>query len=322
MNTSSHIPSHTNETSQENNVLVDEVIRTPLVRYQGPLAAGSQLWLKDETRQIGGSFKFRGTYARLLREPSGSLVVTASTGNHGIGVAYAAQKLGIRVHIFVPTHTSRIKIEKVTQLGASVDKIVGGYDECVKEALTFAQERGISYISSLDDPYVIQGHASLFKEVQEQGPADLDALLLPVGGGGLLAGCLEAYQGWATPIIGVELACVPSMQLALTSNERVLLPAASSCAEGMLVRQAGALPFVKARAAAHLSIELVEEEEIWRAMHLLWLHNTIRAEGAGASAMAVALRHLEQKPGLCMVAVISGGNVDDTLFQAVMAKDV
>lgn len=299
--------------------LYPEVRVTPLVRYQGELSPGSELWLKDETQQVGASFKFRGTYARLLKEPAGALVVTASTGNHGIGVSLAAQKLGLRAHIFVPAHTSTVKVQKLARLGASIEKIAGGYDECVQEALRFSRVTGAPYISSLDDPLVIHGHASLFFEVRAQATFGPDALFLPVGGGGLLAGCLECYQGTRQPLIGVELACVPSMQIALASHERVLLPPATSCAEGMLVRQAGILPFTQAQNYPELSIELVEEEEIQRAIHQLWAENTIRAEGAGASAVAAALRYLQKTPGQRVVAVISGGNIDEDTFQAFLS---
>src|ERR1043165_9769479 len=134
-----------------------EVQRTPAVRYQGPLPAGSELWLKDETKQIGASFEFRGTYARLLKEPAGTQVVTASTGNHGMGVSLAAQKLGLCAHIFVPAHTSQVKVQKLTDLGATIEKVAGGYDECVQEALRYEKETGAPYISSLDDPLVVGG---------------------------------------------------------------------------------------------------------------------------------------------------------------------
>jgi threonine dehydratase len=298
----------------------EQVIRTPLVRYQGPLPPHSELWLKDETKQVGASFKFRGTYNRLLEEAPGTMVVTASTGNHGMGVSLAAQLLDLRVKVFVPEHISTIKTEKLAQLGANVEKVAGGYDECVREALRFSQETGAPYISSLDDPLVVHGHSSLFREIREQTQDRLDALLLPVGGGGLLAGCLECYQGSDLHIIGVELECVPSMKIALETNERVLLPPAKSMAEGMLVRQAGVLPLERARAYPHFEVELVSEEEIQHALYLLWKQNDIRAEGAGASAVAVALRYLEGHPGQRIAAVISGGNIDEETFQAAIGR--
>jgi threonine dehydratase len=111
------------------------------------------------------------------------------------------------------------------------------------------------------------------------------------------------------------------MKIALATKERVLLPLATSCAEGMLVRQAGVLPFAVAQVHQNLMIELVTEEEIQQALRLLWKHNGIRAEGAGASAVAVAIRFLEMMPGQRVAAVISGGNVDEEKFQAILSMN-
>jgi threonine dehydratase len=297
-----------------------QVVVTPFTHYQGPLLPRRELWLKDETQQIGRSFKFRGAYQRLLKEKPGTTVVTASTGNHGMGLSLVAQKLGLKVQIFVPAHISAVKAQALVDLGASIKKVEGGYDECVQKALRFEAETGAPYISSLDDPLVVHGHASLFHEIREQSENQLDALFLPVGGGGLLAGCLEAYQDTETRIVGVELECVPSMKIALATHERVLLPAAKSLAEGMLVRQAGVLPFQRAQEYRHLSIELVSEKEIEWALSRLWAYNGIRAEGAGASAVAAALRYLEQAPGEKVAAVISGGNIDEKVFQEILSR--
>jgi threonine dehydratase len=296
------------------------VIVTPFTRYLGPLAPQSELWLKDETQQVGHSFKFRGSYHRLLEEKPGTTVVTASTGNHGIGVSLASQKLDLNVQIFVPAHISDVKYQKLVDLGASVRKIEGGYDECVQEALRFEAETGAPYISSLDDPSVTRGHSSLFYEIREQSEDQLDVFFLPVGGGGLLSGCLDAYQETDMAIVGVELDCVPSMQIALATGERVLLPPARSLAEGMLVRQAGVVPLKKAQKYTHFSIELVSEAEIEQAISLLLTHNGIRAEGAGAAAVAVALRYLECLPGQRVAAVISGGNIDEDVLQEVLSR--
>jgi threonine dehydratase len=298
----------------------EQVLVTPYVRYQGPLAEQSELWLKDETRQVGKSFKFRGTYHRLLEEPVGSTVVTASTGNHGMGVALAARLREQQVLVFVPAHISTVKAQALEELGATVEKVKGGYDECVQKALHFSAEHGAPYISSLDDPSVVHGHSSLFREIRRQEEGQLDALYLPVGGGGLLAGCLEGYEGTEMPIVGVELECVPSMKIALETGERVLLPPARSLAEGMLVRQAGVLPLERARAYADFSVELASEEELEHALALLWRYNHIRAEGAGAAAVAAALRRVQTTQGQRIAAVISGGNIDEETFQTVIKK--
>ncbi len=300
------------------------VVVTPLVRYQGILPNGSVLWLKDETQQVGKSFKFRAALHRLLVEPAGSTVVTASTGNHGMGLATAAGMLSLKVQVYVPAHVSDVKADALTKLGARVEKIAGGYDECVQAALTFSEQTGAPYISSLDDPLVVQGHSSLFYELRDQlkgQDATISALFVPVGGGGLLAGCLQCYRDSSQRIIGVELACVPSMQIALKTNKRVLLPPAKSCAEGMLVRQAGVLPFKLAKEYPFLNMETVTEDEIQSAQYKLWVNNSIRAEGSGAASVAAALRCLERSSDrLCIASVISGGNIDEYTFQEALSK--
>lgn len=300
------------------------VVVTPLVRYQGMLPNGSVLWLKDETQQVGKSFKFRAALHRLLVESAGSTVVTASTGNHGMGLAIAARMLDLKVKVYVPAHVSEVKARTLAELGALVEKVEGGYDECVQAAYAFSDQTGAPYISSLDDPLVVQGHSSLFYELRDQlerEGATVDALFVPVGGGGLLAGCLECYRGSSQRIIGVELACVPSMKIALETNERVLLPPAKSCAEGMLVRQAGVLPFRCAKEYSFLDIETVTEEEIQSMQRKLWVNNSIRAEGSGAASVAAALRFIERaSERQCIAAVISGGNIDEHTFQEALSK--
>jgi threonine dehydratase len=300
------------------------VVVTPLTRYQGMLPKGSVLWLKDETQQIGRSFKFRAAIHRLLHEPTGSTVVTASTGNHGMGLATAASMLHQKIQVYVPAHVSDVKANALAQLGAQVEKIDGGYDECVHAALTFSEQTGAPFISSLDDPLVVEGHSSLFYELRDQlekEEAAIDALFVPVGGGGLLAGCLKCYHDSTQRIVGVELACVPSMQIALKTGERVLLPPAKSCAEGMLVRQAGVLPLRLAKEYPFLAMETVTEEEIQSMQYKLWKHNSIRSEGSGAASVAAALRFLERSSERhCIAAVISGGNIDERTFQEALAR--
>jgi threonine dehydratase len=294
---------------------------TPTVRYQGPDVPWGELYVKDETQQVARSFKFRGTFHRLLQEKPGTTVVTASTGNHALGVATAARELGLNVQVFVPQRISRVKAEAIVNLGATITPIDGGYDECVNEALRFSAETGAPYISSLDDPAVVGGHASLFQEVIEQLPEGFDTVFVPVGGGGLLAGCLTRFRDSGIKVVGVELAVVPSMKQALATGERVLFPPTISLAEGMLVRQAGVLPLELAQQYEALEIVLVSDQQIRQTMRLLWRENGIRAEGAGAAALAAALCYPTASAEQRAVAVVSGGNVDDATFQEVLDEE-
>ena len=138
------------------------VVVTPLTPYAGDHAQWQDLQLKDETKQVTHSFKFRGNFHRLLEEPEGATVVTSSTGNHGIAMSTAARMLGLKSRVFVPKKISQVKVQKIEQLGATITMVDGGYDECTDEALRFSAETGAPYISSLDDPSIVRGHSSLF----------------------------------------------------------------------------------------------------------------------------------------------------------------
>lgn len=293
---------------------------TPLVPYRGT-TTWNNIWLKDETQQVAHSFKFRGTFHRLLQEPAGTTVVTASTGNHAMGVAVAASKLGLHSRVIVPNHISKVKAEAIASLGAQLTSIEGNYDDCVQEALRLSAETGMPYISSLDDPLVVQGHSSLFQEISEQLPTGFDAIFVPVGGGGLLSGCLLHLQGTGIKVVGAELAAVPSMQHALATGERLLFPSTKSIGEGMLVRQAGKLPFELARAYAPLEMVQVSEEQLREGVRLLWQRNAIRAEASGAASLAAALAYTAAHPDQQVAVAISGGNIDETLFQHIIAEE-
>ncbi len=297
------------------------VVVTPLTAYNGPMLLWRDLQLKDETKQVAQSFKFRGNFHRLLEEREGTTVVTSSTGNHGIGMSTAARILGLKPRVFVPAKISRVKAQAIEALGATLSMVDGGYDECTEEAKRFSAETGAPYISSLDDLSVVRGHSSLFYEASEQYPQGFDIVFVPVGGGGLLAGCLSHFRGTGVKIVGVELEGVPSMKLALETGNRTLLPPVSSIAEGMLVRRAGVLPFQLAKEYEQLEIVLISDDLIQQAIYLLWHYTGIRAEGAGAAAFAAALHYQAGMPQQRALAVISGGNIDETTFQKALAAN-
>jgi threonine dehydratase len=299
----------------------EHVIVTPLTTYNGPKQWWQDIQLKDETKQIANSFKFRGNFYRLLEEARDTTVVTSSTGNHGMGMSIAAQMLGLKARVFVPEKISRVKAQAIEDLGATLARVDGGYDECTEEAKRFSAETGAPYISSLDDPLVVRGHSSLFEEINNQYAQKVDIVFVPVGGGGLLAGCLSRFQGTGIKVVGVELEGVPSMKMALETGKRELFPPTSSIAEGMLVRRAGELPFQLAQAYPQLEIVLISDEQIRQAMRLLWEHNHIRAEGAGAASFAAILNYQPALAGQRAVAVISGGNIDEATFQRALAVD-
>ena len=292
-----------------------QVVVTPLIRYQGLNTSWREIWMKDETKQITHSFKFRGNFFRLLEAPPNSTVVTASTGNHALGMATAAKILCLRAQVFVPATISQLKVQAITDLGAKVVVVDGDFDACKCEAEKCSATTGAPYISGFDDLSIIRGHSSLFYEIHDQYPQGFDVVFVPVGGGGLLAGCLQYYQGTKTKVVGVELDSVPSMKVALAAGKQVTLPPATTRTEGLLVRTAGIVPFQIAQQAEHLEIVLVSDALIQRTIRLLWECNSIRAEGAGAAALTAALHYQQASWDQRVMVVVSGGNIDEKHFQ-------
>jgi threonine dehydratase len=297
------------------------VIQTPLLLYSSPHTPWQGIYLKDETKQNTGAFKFRGNFHRLLGMSSMTdlVVTTASTGNHGVGLSTSARILGVQACIFVPATTPRVKFERLEKTGATIFTVDGDYDQCKHRSQTFAVETGAYYIPSFDDLTIITGHKSLFAEVEKQQDSDFDTVFVPVGGGGLLAACIEHYKGTSVKIVGVELDSAPAMARSLAQGQRTILEHAEGRAEGLLVREVGSIPFEIAQQAQNLEIFLVTEEQIRYAIRLLWERNNIRAEGAGAAATAAALLYPRANRSQKALAIVSGGNIDESYFQEALA---
>jgi threonine dehydratase len=292
------------------------VIKTPLTFFGNQQTSWREIYLKDETKQVTCAFKFRGNFHRLLRIPSAVRVVTtASTGNHGLGLSTSASILGFQAQVFVPATTSRVKLQALMEVGATISMVDGDYDHCKSASKSFAATTGASYIPSFDDSEIICGHSSLFYEMDNQCPQGFDAIFVPIGGGGLLAACIQHYQGKKVKIVGVELDSAPAMYLSLSRGKRVVLEQAVGRAEGLLVREIGEIPFKVAKHAQNFEVMLVSDLQIRRAIRLLWEHCDIRAEGAGAAALAAALHYSKAARDQKAVAIVSGGNIDEIYFQ-------
>ncbi len=283
------------------------------MRYKGPHSTWNEIWLKDETRQVTGAFKFRGNVAKLLSLPHDHEVCTASTGNHGYGMAMAAHLLGMRARVYIPRLTPLIKQTGISRTGAQIILIDGDYDQCEEVARHYATTSNAVYVSSFDDYGIIRGHQSLCEEIDLEN-RDCGVIYVPVGGGGLLSACLLHWKH-SKEIIGVESESASAMYQSLHVGSRVTLSEARGIAEGLLVRKVGAIAFDTAR-LFDPPIALVNDSAIERAIALLWHYNGIRAEGAGAAALAAALA----TPGYgkrCL-CILSGGNIDEQLFQKIV----
>jgi threonine dehydratase len=292
------------------------ISRTPLIPYSGPTGTWQHLWLKNETEQVTGSFKFRGNIAKLATLPAGTHVVTASTGNHGLGLSKAAQIYQLSATVFVPEATPLIKLRGIRENGAQTVPVNGDYATCESVAREYALSRGYTFISSFDDEGIIEGHRSLFKEIDE-AHIDVDIVFVPVGGGGLISACIKQWGDSSKHIIGVQASLVPAMKLSLDEGARVTLPEVHGPAESLLVRQVGEIPF---RYCSSYKPEIITLEftEMERAVRLLWEYNGIRAEVASAAPLAAALSYTTS--GVNGICIISGGNIDDDYHKEIINR--
>ena len=302
----------------------DSIILTPAA-YSEMLsrAADNTLYLKLENLQITGSFKERGALNRILtmtEDERGRGVITASAGNHAQAVAYHAVKRGIRVQIVMPVMTPIVKVTATRGHGAEVILHGDNFDDALAEARRRCQSENLLFLHSFDDPAVIAGQGTIGLELLEQIPS-LEAVVVPVGGGGLIAGvaCAIKETKPGVRMIGVQASRVPSMQAALARHEPVLVPPAPTIADGIAVRQVGTLTLPLFEKYVD-ELVMVEEEEI--ALAILWLLEKEKtlAEGAGAAGMAAMLQHKTDLRGKTVAVVIGGGNIDVTLLSRIIER--
>lgn len=272
--------------------------------------------LKREDLQPVFSFKLRGAHNKLTHlseEARLRGVIAASAGNHAQGVALSARKLGISARIVMPRTTPPIKIEAVRDLGAEIDLVGDAYDEACQHALALAEGEGRAFIHPYDDPEVIAGQGTIAMEILRQHPDPLQALFVPVGGGGLIAG-VAAYVKALSPeirIIGVEPDDAPSLYQALQAKERVVLDHVGIFADGAAVRQVGKEPFRIARETVD-EVILVDSDAICAAIMDIFEDTRSIAEPAGALAVAGLKRYVEREglQGQRLVAIDSGANIN------------
>ena len=277
---------------------------------------GNRVWLKREDMQPVFSYKIRGAYnlmVSLSKEQLMAGVITASAGNHAQGVALAARVLACRATIVMPKTTPEIKIESVRRLGADIILHGNTYDEASEHAHKLADSRALTYIPPYDHPLVIAGQGTVAMEILRQHPRDIDAIFVPVGGGGLIAGVAAYVKALApeTRIIGVEPAEAASMKAALEAGERVVLDRIGIFADGAAVRQVGVEPFAIAK-------ELVDEvltvsiDEICAAVKDIFEDTRAIAEPAGALALAGLKQYVARSRAKDqeLIAILSGANVN------------
>lgn len=285
--------------------------------------AGARVFFKLDNLQMTGSFKERGALNKLLSlslDERQRGVIAASAGNHGLAVAFHAQRLGIPATIVMPRFAPLIKVSWARRYGAEVILAGMDFDEALTEARRLQNERGSLFIPAFDDPAVIAGQGTLGLELLEQAP-DLDTVLVPVGGGGLIGGIALALKesGFSGRVIGVQAECVAGMRAALDAGHPVPLPSATTIADGIAVRRVGdhTLPLVRRYVD---TVVTVSEAEIAHAILLLLENEKTVVEGAAATTLAALLNRPLELDGQTVVLVLSGGNIDMNVITRVIEK--
>jgi threonine dehydratase len=288
---------------------------TPLFRISGADfgLAPFPLALKLELLQHAGSFKTRGAFAHLLtREVPAPGVVAASGGNHGAAVAYAAMRRGAPARIFVPAVSSPAKLRRIRRCGAELVTTEGLYAEALSASEEWAAESGALAIHAFDQPQTLLGQGTLGRELELQAP-DLDTVLVPVGGGGLIGGVAAWYAG-RIRIVGVEPETAPTLTRAFAAGAPVDAPAGGIAADSLAPRRVGELMFPIARAFVE-RVALVPDAAIRRAQHALWDAARVLAEPGGATALAALLcGAYRPEPRERVGVVVSGGNTTAESF--------
>ena len=284
---------------------------------------GNRVFFKLENLQMTGSFKERGALNRLLTlsaEECKRGVIAASAGNHGMALAFHSHRLRIAATIVMPVFAPLIKVSRVRQYGAQSVLHGNDYDTALAEALRLSQERGLTFVSAFNDPWIVAGQGTIGLELYEQNP-DLDAVVVPVGGGGLIAGIALVLKTLKPKIkvIGVQSEALPSMKTALADGAPVCLPPATTIADGIAVRRVGETPFALVREFVD-EIVTVSEGEIANAVLLLLEIEKTVAEGAAAVPLAALMNKKISLSGKNIGLIVSGGNIDMNLIARIIEK--
>jgi threonine dehydratase len=284
---------------------------------------GLPVYFKCENLQRTGAFKIRGALNFMTSQPRQALsggVITASAGNHAQGVAFAADLLGVKAVVYLPESTPPQKVFATRDYGAEVVLEGKNFDEACAAALRQAELSGALFVHPFNDPLVMAGQGTIGLELLEDLP-DLANVLVPIGGGGLIAGIASAIKEThpKVRVIGVESAAAPSMQLALQKGQPLTVPIRASLADGIAVKTAGSNTYPIVRDLVD-EVVLVEEEEIALAIVSLLERNKLMVEGAGAVGLAAMLNGRVQRLSGKTVVLLSGGNIDVKTIAVVVER--
>lgn len=307
-------------------VLKGIVKKTPLERSKSfSVMSGSNVYLKLENLQTTGSFKVRGAYykiSRLSPEQLSKGVLCASAGNHAQGVAYAASCLGVKSTVFMPVFAPPLKVIATRAYGAEVILTGDTFDDAFNAAMEYGAKSGATFIHPFNDKDIIAGQGTVGLEIFDQ-LEDINAVLVPIGGGGLIAGIAIALKQLKPEIriIGVEPEGAQSMNVSMQANEPRALTSVNTIADGIAVKCPGNLTFEAAKSFVD-ELVTVNDAEIAHTTYMLLQRAKILAEPAGVASMAAVLFKKTDLTGLNVVPVISGGNINMSILEQILDKGV
>ncbi|MCM1285092.1 MAG: threonine ammonia-lyase [Acetobacter sp.] len=304
--------------------VLQEVLRKTDMIPAKNLSNDAEIYLKTENLQVTGSFKIRGSYfkiSQLTEEERANGVIACSAGNHAQGVALAAAKNGIKSLICLPDGAPISKIEATKRYGAEVCMVKGVYDDAYNKALELKEQKGYSFIHPFNDPDVIAGQGTIGLEILEQLP-DVDAVVVPIGGGGLIAGVAYTIKqiNPNCKVYGVQAAGAPSMEQSVKNSEIETLPKVQTIADGIAVKTPGDLTFELTQKYVD-GIFTVTDDEIALAILTLLEQEKLIAEGAGAVPVAAIMNgKIPDIAGKKVCCLVSGGNIDVTILSRVVER--
>ena len=311
------------ETLYDASKVLGEVARKTDLILSKTLLEGTDIYLKSENLQLTGSFKLRGAYykiSKLTEEQKKKGIIACSAGNHAQGVALAAQKNGIKATIFIPATAPISKVEATRKYGADIKLIDGVYDDAYKAACEFQQETGGEFIHPFNDEDVIAGQGTIGLELLEQLP-DIEAVIVPIGGGGLIAGIAYAIKQLKPncKVYGVQAQGAGSMYKSFIDKQITELPTVNTFADGTAVKRPGDLTFDCCMKYVD-DIVTVTDDEVASAILILMERQKLVAEGAGALSVAAAMfgkLPIQDKKTAC---IVSGGNIDVNILSRVINR--
>ncbi len=302
--------------------LKDVARRTDLL-HAPRLNKKADIYLKTENLQVTGSFKLRGAYnkiASLTPEQQKAGIVACSAGNHAQGVALAATRMGIPSIVCMPDGAPISKVEATRRLGAEVRLVKGTYDDAYEYACKLKEETGATFIHPFNDELVIAGQGTIGLEILDQIP-DVDAIIVPIGGGGLISGVAYAVKSLNpnVKVYGVQAKNAPSMAKSRQMDEIVTLDSVATFADGIAVKTPGDVTFDMVREYVD-DVVTVSEDEIAAAILSLLEQQKLIAEGAGAVSVAAAMFNKLPIEGKKVVCLVSGGNIDVNILSRVITR--